>query len=200
LAEINSILLAAGGSRRMGSPKQLLPWGNTTLIEHQISILKLITESVIVVLGANYESILTIVEKFNVDIVINHEWETGMGSSIARGIRKIMSVDPDAGGALIALVDQPLITTRHFSNLLDAFNHEERNIVISQSSAGWEGVPVVFDSCYFEELSVLDGKAGAKRIINRYIEKVRSVSCNEILDDIDTTEKYEAMLAVYKNK
>jgi len=184
----------------MGSPKQLLPWGDTTLIEHQILTIKALTENVTVVLGAYVENILPVVEKYDVNIVINHDWGTGMGSSIATGIREIMTDPKIVEGVLIALVDQPLVTSKHYGNLLAAFSYKERNIVVSLSSGGWEGVPVVFDKCYFEELADLEGESGAKRIIKQYRGKVRSVSCDEILDDIDTTEKYEAMLAVYKNK
>jgi molybdenum cofactor cytidylyltransferase len=199
VAEIYSILLAAGNSRRMGSPKQLLPWGNSTIIEHQIQTLKTLTENVIVVLGAYAERISPIVEKYEVEIVLNPDWETGMGSSIARSIRKIITVHASAEGAMITLVDQPLVTAKHYRNLLSAFNHGERNIVISSSSTGWEGVPVVFDSCYFEELAILDGEAGAKKIINLYRERVKVVNCNENLDDIDTPEKYQVILEAYNN-
>jgi molybdenum cofactor cytidylyltransferase len=182
----------------MGSPKQLLPWGNTTIIEHQINVLKSLTKNVIVVLGAHQESICHVVEKYDVRVVLNENWEKGMGTSISKGIREIITWQGAADGVLIALVDQPLVNLEHYSNLVAAFDIGEGSIVVSHASTGWEGVPVVFDSCYFGELSVLEGDSGAKGIINSYRENVRSVGCDHILDDIDTPEKYLAMLSAYK--
>ena len=86
MANVPHLLLAAGGSRRMGQPKQLLRWGNQTLIEHQIDIRLQTGQPVAIVLGAYSDLILPVIEPLPVTIFINNEWANGMGNSIAFGI------------------------------------------------------------------------------------------------------------------
>ncbi len=85
MAKIPILLLAAGGSSRMGQPKQLLPWGNRTLIEHQILTLQKAGQPVNVVLGSNSDLVMPVIEKYPVNIFVNPNWESGMGSSISFG-------------------------------------------------------------------------------------------------------------------
>ena len=95
MAEIPILLLAAGSSSRMGQPKQLLPWGDQTLIGHQIQKLIKTGHPVHVVIGSNSELILPVIEKFPANILINKDWELGMGSSISFGIKQIIQNFPD---------------------------------------------------------------------------------------------------------
>ena len=118
MVNITHLLLAAGGSNRMGTPKQLLPWGNITLIEHQINTLLETGHNVVVVLGAYANDILPIIKKLPVTICINNNWENGMGASIAFGTEMISNKFHDASGVLISLIDQPLVTTLHFQKML----------------------------------------------------------------------------------
>lgn len=200
MANIPIILLAAGGSTRMGSPKQLLPWGSQTLIEHQIETLLKIGSPVNVVLGANSEQIIPVIEKYDVNIFVNNDWESGMGSSIATGVKGILSKFPEADGVMIELVDQPLVPTAHYRKMLSAFHPRKQQIIASSSISGWKGVPVLFDKHYFEELQNLVGKEGAKKIIQKHSAAVKYVECGNLLEDMDTPETYQKMLARFFDK
>lgn len=190
MARNTVILLAAGNSSRLGQPKQLLPWGDKTLIEHQLSILFSLRMPVIVVLGAYSEQIWPVIEHYPITIAVNHLWESGMGSSVACGITKLEQTEPESDGALITLVDQPLIRASHYNFLLDAFEPGTDQILASTSAEGWIGVPALFDKCYFSELKNLQGEKGAKILIQKYPNRIKTVTCNEIMNDIDTIESY----------
>ncbi|MFA5330252.1 MAG: nucleotidyltransferase family protein [Prolixibacteraceae bacterium] len=197
MAEIPILLLAAGGSSRMGQPKQLLPWGNQTLIEHQIQMLQQTGNLVNVVLGANSNLVIPFIEKYPASIFINPDWESGIGSSISYGISQIIKKFPEANGVLITLLDQPLITTSYIEKMLGAFQPGSQQIIVSHSPSGWIGVPVLFDECYFKDLSGLKNDEGAKKVIKRYEGCVILLEGDEILEDMDTPESYQRLQNKY---
>ena len=197
--EIPILLLAAGGSNRMGQPKQLLPWGDQTLIGHQIQTLLKTGNPVSVVLGSNSNLIIPVIEKYCVNIFINTDWESGMGSSISFGISQIIQKFPDADGVLITLLDQPLITTSYIEKMLGAYQPGSQQIIASHSISGWTGVPVIFDKCYFKELTELSNDEGAKKITKRHEDSVILLDGGEILEDMDTMQTYQHLLDNYLN-
>lgn len=200
MAKIPILLLAAGASSRMGQPKQLLPWGSQTLIEHQIQTLLQTGNPVNVVLGSNSNLIILVIEKYQINIFLNTNWESGMGSSISFGIGQIIQKFPDANGVLITLLDQPLITTSYIEKMLDAYQPRSRQILVSRSASGWTGVPVLFDQCYLKELTELSNDEGAKKITKRHEESVILFDGGEILDDMDTPIAYQQLLEKYMNQ
>lgn len=197
MAEIPILLLAAGGSTRMGQAKQLLPWGDHTLIEHQIQTLLKTGNPVNVVVGSNSDLVIHVIKKYPINIVVNPEWESGMGSSISTGINQISHKFQEAHGVLITLLDQPMITTSYIEKMLDAFYPVSNQILVSHSSSGWTGVPVLFDRCYFHELSQLADDEGAKKVIKRHMENVILIEAGELLEDMDTAENYQKLLKKY---
>ena len=199
MAKIQILLLAAGGSSRMGKSKQLLPWGGQTLIEHQIQTLLKTDNPVNVVLGSNSNLILPVIEKYPENIFINTDWESGMGSSISFGILQMIQKFPEAEGVLITLLDQPLITTSYFQKMLGEFHPGSQQILVSQSASGWTGVPVLFDQCYFKELTGLKNDEGAKKIVKRHEKKVILLDGGELLVDMDTMQTYQQLLNKHIN-
>lgn len=200
MTEIPVLHLAAGSSTRMGQPKQLLPWGNTTLIEHQIRTLIKTGNPVNVILGFSANLIIPLIENYTVNIFNNNEWERGMGSSISFGILQIIRKYPKADGVLICLLDQPLVPTSYFKKMLEMFQPGFRQILVSKSDAGWKGVPVLFDKCYFKGLSKLRIDEGAKKIIQQHEEKVIIIEGGEIMEDIDSPQSYEHLWNKYINQ
>lgn len=197
MAEIPILLLAAGHSERMGEAKQLLPWGESTLIEHQIAVLMRTGHPVVAVLGSGSERIRPLVERFPVDIEVNREWKRGMGTSIAAGVKRVMESDPQAKGILITLVDQPLVPPDHYMRMLSTFIPGEGSILVSRSGSGLEGVPALFDADYFRELSALGGEGGAKRVIHAHRENAMYLWCDEIGQDLDTPEDYKKLHTIF---
>ncbi|WP_455169924.1 nucleotidyltransferase family protein [Aegicerativicinus sediminis] len=190
MGKIPLILLAAGASRRMGRPKALLPWGNTTLIKHQLEVLSSLNEDIIVVLGAHSEEISRTLINFPVHILINPEWEQGMGTSIAYALKHISQNIPEATAVMISLVDQPLISEAHYRNIYDKIKTGIYKAIISKSSNGWEGVPVVLSKDYFCQLMTLKGEEGAKKLIKSNIKEIISVDAGDMLVDMDTIDSY----------
>jgi molybdenum cofactor cytidylyltransferase len=199
MIEIPVLLLAAGSSSRMGQPKQLLPWGKVSLIEHQIRMLLATGKPVNIVLGFNSNLITPIIENFPVSIFINNEWKNGMGSSISFGIRQIIRKFPKADAVLICLVDQPLVTVSYLEKMLDSYQPGFQQILASRSKSGWTGVPVLFDKCYFEDLSKLGVDEGAKKIIRQHKENVIILDAGDIIEDIDSPQSYQQLLNKYNN-
>lgn len=199
MAKIPILLLAAGSSSRMGQPKQLLSWGEQTLIEHQILTLLKTDNPVNVVIGSNSDLVISVIEKFPVTIFINTGWENGMGSSISCGIRQVIQKSPDANGVLITLLDQPLLTASYFEKMLSAFLPGSRQILVSRSASGWTGVPVLFDQCYFKELSELGNDEGAKKVFKRHEKSIIFLDGGELLEDMDTPLAYQQLLNKYIN-
>lgn len=187
------ILLAAGASSRMGQPKQLLRWGKKSLIEHQAKTLLATGNQVVVVLGNQAENIIPKLKDLPVKITINDNWEKGMGTSIVTGVEFAQQLFPDCKGVLISLVDQPLITTSYLKKLLDIFEPENQQIIVSQADSGWQGVPVLFDRVYFKALLELSGTKGAKSVFRKNKQHVIGMQCGDLMKDVDTPDQYKKL-------
>lgn len=197
MVEIPIILLAGGASVRMQQPKQLLPWGGKTLIEHQVQVLLKTGQTVFVVVGAYSEQVLPVVGNYPVTAVFNSAWERGMSSSIACGLHAALSRQAESDAVLIALVDQPLVPFSHYQELISTFDAGCRQIIASASPQGWLGVPALFDKHYFAELLELQGEKGAKPLFEKYAENVKALPCQEIDKDLDTLEAYQQLVATH---
>lgn len=198
MSKLHILLLAAGASSRMGSPKQLLEWGGKTLLEHQVDTLNNLGHPVSVVLGSHADSI-TQRTSINATILNNHDWHNGIGTSIALGVQTLIRNFPEIEGFMVTLVDQPLLEEQDYRNLIDSFQPGKKMIVVSSSSEGIWSVPVLFDASYLEELQSLDGDKGAMGIIRSHNEKVKLVNCSK-LEDIDDTEDYQRLLARFNHR
>lgn len=198
--KIPIVLLAAGGSTRMGQAKQLLSWGKTTLIEFQVNKLLQIGHPLYVVLGSDAEKIVPVIKNYPLEIVINPDWKTGMGSSIAVGIKNVLEDFPFSKAVLFSLIDQPMVSAAHFQKLISIFKAGRKQIIASNSENGWLGVPTLFDGCYFEELKNLSSEQGAKTIIKKNRSKVISVDAGDMLEDMDSPESYRRLLEKFNKK
>ncbi len=199
MAKLPILLLAAGEASRMGRPKQLLLWDNKYLINNRIETIQATGQPIIVVLGANDQLILPFLSHLSVRVIVNTQWIEGMGTSIEAGTKYIQDEYPESEGILIALVDQPLITTNHFCQLIHHFQPGGKQIILSVSATGWEGSPVIFDRYYFEDLQQLASGEGAKSVIHRYPDKVVRVIADDCLEDIDTPERYLELQKLFNN-
>lgn len=184
------LILAAGASTRMGEPKQLLPWEDSTLLGHAIEAAKNSTgNKVYVVLGAHSDTIQETLQETQVHYIKNPYWEKGMGSSISYGVKHLIETERTCTGIVIMLCDQPLIDTAYIDKLIDKFNSTEKGIVAS-GYTNKAGVPAVFDKKYLQQLISLNGDIGARDLIKNYADDVLIVEIKDKKQDIDTWKEY----------
>ena len=190
MSNVHVLLMAAGASIRMGTPKQLLPWGDTTIIEHQLSVLQQVNLPITIVLGAHSEAILQKIDFKELNVIVNPNWKEGLGTSIAFGVKEIQKTFPKTEGIIIALVDQPFIEASHYVNLITSIQSDKKQIIVSISEDGNWMPPVLFDANYFHELQNLKGDKGAMKMIQNHKECVTTIPCKTSLQDLDTMEDY----------
>lgn len=190
---IGIVLLAAGASTRMGSPKQLLKHAGTNLLQHSIKAAEGSTAgSVLVVLGAHSSTILKEIKDSTAHFVCNPEWTEGMAASLRCGISSLLSFNPQLEAAMILVADQPFVTTDLLNELIDSYRKEEKGIIACNYGDTY-GPPVLFDKRYFPELMQLTGDTGAKRLVQTHLNDTVMISFPEGAIDIDTKEDYQAL-------
>ena len=194
MTNIPHILLAAGTSKRMGQPKQLLRWTNKSLIQFQVETILPTTEKIYIILGAYAPLIHPLLKNYKVELIQFNQWEKGMGNSLAYGIQKILHSNPKIEGILVSLIDQPLVTNSHYLNMRATFKKGKNQIIASESDSGWSGVPVLFDAYYFDELQKLSGEEGAKLILKKNKANTILINAGNTLIDMDTPEVYRKLL------
>lgn len=187
------ILLAAGESSRMGSPKQLLDFKGVPLLRHAaVTALEAATGPVIAVLGGRANELSPALANLPVQPVLNERWATGMGSSIQTGLCAIEQ-RADVTGAILALADQPYITADFFRRLVQ-WHQESGKGIIAAAYSGTVGVPVYFSRATFSLLMALSPEQGCKGVILGNVKDRLLLDCPEAAIDIDTPEDYRAAL------
>lgn len=185
---IAGLILAAGGSRRMGKPKQLLPWGDSKLLEHSIRTAQAAgISNLFIVLGAYSDAIQRRIDLEGLTLIRNPDWFQGMGTSIAAGIRELGN-DPEIRGCLILLPDQPFISSEYLKSMIDAFDEK---IIVASKYGDHPGAPCLFPRIYFPDLEQLKGDEGARKVLRKHPAKIKYPAVIPDLRDIDTPEKYK---------
>jgi molybdenum cofactor cytidylyltransferase len=162
-APIAAVVLAAGGSTRLGRPKQLVPIGGEPLVRRAArAALDAGCRPVTVVLGAEPDAVRAAVADLPVLPVSNAHWADGVGSSIACGIRAAAAHRP--AGCIVLPCDQPRLTAALLATLIDRFRRGEARAVAC-AYGGTTGAPVLFAPDLFDRLSALTGDSGAKRVL-----------------------------------
>ena len=195
------ILLAAGGSTRLGSPKQLLVYEGKTLLRRAAeAALASGGKPVVVVLGAGAAEARRAVDGLEVTTVENAGWAQGMGGSVRQGMAAVEALwreagDPGPDGVLLTLCDQPRVGAEALGRIASAFTSARREETIAAAAyEGTVGVPVLFGRAYFEALRTLPEEAGAKGLLRRHAERVVAVPLPEGAVDIDTREQFERLM------
>jgi molybdenum cofactor cytidylyltransferase len=185
------IILAAGASTRMGTPKQLLTYQERSFVRHITEIaLASVCQPVIVVLGAYAEIIRPQLSQLPIQIVESLQWNCGMSASIKSGIELLNNLPQTIEAAVIALCDQLFISPEIINQLVEAYYSTKKPIIASEY-AGTFGAPALFSHIYFSELAALKEAEGAKRIINKHLNQVYCVPFPLGYIDIDTPKDYE---------
>ena len=190
---ISAILLAAGQSKRMGELKQLMPFGQSTIVEQAIdNLLGSAVNEVIVVVGYKAEDVIKAIARKSIKLAINPDYEHGMSTSIIAGLNVVHS---RVQGVMLALGDQPLVTSQTINRLIEEFRNHDKGIAIP-TYQGRRGHPIIFAIKYEEQLLRLKGDVGGRQIIQDHPNDVLEVAVNaeSIIADFDTTSDYQSRL------
>jgi molybdenum cofactor cytidylyltransferase len=194
LAGVGAVVLAAGSSSRMGSPKQTLQFRGESLLRRAAqAAISAGCYPVIVVTGAHSKLSRRELEGLDVREVFNASWETGMASSVRVGLEGIISTDRDADAAVLLLCDQPHVTADVISGLVAAYRSTGSPLIAS-TYGGTFGVPALFSRTLFAELTQLEGKSGAKEVIKRHCAEAHFLPfpCGEV--DVDTPDDFSRLI------
>ena len=193
-----AVILAAGGSRRLGQPKQLLPMEGSPLLAHTHRAV-LATPNVsasFVVLGANADRIQAAIDLNPSELVINPRWTEGLASSLQSGLQAALKWRPDLDAVLFTLADQPYLS----------FVALEKLVALGQASAdptrlvtsfydGHPGAPCWAHASLFPQIMELRGDQGLKPLFNLLPPaQIKRVHLPELATDIDTIDDYQKVL------
>jgi molybdenum cofactor cytidylyltransferase len=192
---IHALVLAAGESRRMGMPKPLLRFGDTTFLEQVLSVVRRSNvDGSTVVLGARAEMIRAAVDLSQVNVVVNKDYSKGQLSSLITGLK---SLPGDADAMLLCLVDHPFVTPEIVDRLISAFNETGRPIVLPVFNSR-RGHPTLFAKSLFEELAGAPQDKGARHVVSSHPDDVLEVEVRDraVLTSIDTPQDYRVCFGI----
>jgi molybdenum cofactor cytidylyltransferase len=181
---VGGVVLAAGGSSRLGQPKQLLLHEGKSLVRRTAeAAVAAGLAPLVAVLGANPGAVAAELTGLPVRTVLNPDWAEGLGRSLQVGLRALPPEAVDA--ALVVLCDQLRVNAAHLGALVDTFARTRAPIVAS-GYAGTRGVPALFSRALFAELEALPPGEGARRVIAHAPTRVVEVALEGGAEDVDT--------------
>jgi molybdenum cofactor cytidylyltransferase len=191
VAFVSGLVLAAGGSSRLGRPKQLLPYGDGTLLGHVLGVARACAfDQLVVAVGGHADEVLAAVDLGGADVVINDAYGEGCSSSIAAALA---AVDARCDVLVLLLGDQPGVAAETVGALLDG--RGTAPLAACRYEDG-RGHPLAFGREVFADLAALHGDKGVWRLLDRRAGDVRDVPvAGRIPRDVDTREDYDAVLA-----
>jgi molybdenum cofactor cytidylyltransferase len=188
---VTGIVLGAGGSTRLGRPKQLLPYGEVTLLEHTVNTARACGfEQIVVPIGGASDEVLERVDLSGADVVVNYAFGEGCSSSIAAALD---TVDDHCDVLVLMLGDQPGVTPETVSALLAG--RDDAPLAVCRYEDG-RGHPFAFHRSVFGDLADLHGDKGVWRLLDQRADEVVEVPiAGRVPLDVDTPEDYQAVLA-----
>jgi molybdenum cofactor cytidylyltransferase len=188
---VTGLVLAAGGSKRLGSPKQLLPYGDATLLDHVLATARACDfDQLLCVVGAVATEIRERVDLSSATVVENQSFGEGCSSSIAAALT---AVDTETDVLVLMLGDQPGVTATTIQMLVE--NRGDATLAACAYEDG-RGHPLAFARALFGELATLHGDKGVWKLLDRHAADVVDVPiAGAVPRDVDTDEDYRAVLS-----
>lgn len=193
--KIAGIILAAGGSTRMGQPKLLLDWHGAPLVRWVArTALAADCAPVVVVTGAERLAVETCLIDLSVVLIHNPDWQKGQSTSVKVGVQ---SLAEDIDAAMVLLGDQPQIPLQIPQTLITAYMEDTPPPPILAAAIGEQRAnPVLFDRALFPVLTELEGDAGARTIFSRYPVQLIPFNDPNLLLDVDSPEDYQRLMEI----
>jgi molybdenum cofactor cytidylyltransferase len=188
---VTGLVLAAGGSKRLGAPKQLLPYGGATLLDHVLATARDCDfDQLLCVIGGSADEVRDRVDLSGTTVVENRHFGEGCSSSIAAALT---TVDPRADVLVLMLGDQPGVTAEAVRTLID--NRGDATLAACSYDDG-RGHPLVFARSTFGDLAALHGDKGVWKLLDRRADEVVDVPVpGPIPRDVNTAADYAAVAA-----
>ena len=174
---INIVVLAAGGSRRMGEQKLLKKLGGKSLVRRAAeTALRSRADHVLVVLGSDEARIRAELAGLPLTLVVNEDWQKGQGTSVALGVSNL----GDCDAAILMASDQPFVTAEHLNLLIESWEADQdvasraedatqtRSGIYVSSSGDVQGIPALFSAAILPELKKLTGDKGARQLFAKF--------------------------------
>lgn len=193
------LILAAGQSQRLGSPKQLLKYNGSSLIKRvSKTAIETKCDPILVVLGAYADEIKSELLIDGISVFINEHWQEGMASSIREGVKELMRLNDKMDGLVVLVCDQPYLKTTHIDQLIQLQAQKD----LPAAACSYDGVigtPALFHMSLFDQLLNLHGDIGAKKIISSLKNEIALVEFESGIFDIDTESDYKRLLHKKQN-
>jgi molybdenum cofactor cytidylyltransferase len=181
-----AVILAAGGSSRLGQPKQLLQINGESLLRRTARFAdEAGCTPVGAVIGAHAEEISADLHSSNICVFFNPNWPEGIGSSIRCGVVSLLQMDPNVSNIVLLVCDQVRLSAAVLQELR-SINAAYSSEIVASEYAGVLGVPAIFPKEFFPELQQLSGGRGARQVIRKYSHRVKAVAFDGGADDVDT--------------
>lgn len=189
-----AIILAAGTSKRMGEPKQLINWQGKTFLNHVIyKVSQCELSPIIIVLGAYRDKIIqTIIQNPQIKIIQNNKWTQGISTSVKIGIKNLPN---NIDNVIIFLADQPQVRMDTIESLIKKASNSSADVIVPIKN-NKKGNPILIKSNLFKEIDQLIGDQGFKQILNNFSQDFIESKDDSIffdvdfLEDLDELEKY----------
>lgn len=187
---VTGLVLGAGGSTRLGRPKQLLPYGSGTLLGHVVGVARASAfDQLVVAIGGAADEVRGSVDLAGADVVVNDRFGAGCSSSIAAALGV---VDPRCDVLVLMLGDQPGVAPVTVAALLEG--RGSAPLAVCRYDDG-RGHPIAFARSVFADLANLHGDKGVWRLLDQRADVVAEVAVTGPIPlDVDTPEDYEAVL------
>lgn len=197
--KVSVIVLAAGASRRLGRPKQLLPLGGEPLIRHTVrNALASRASEVVVVLGNQADAIEQAIGQLGQRVVFNPDFAEGQSTSMVAGIHAVM---PDTDAAMVMLGDQPTVAPELLNALIDQFERSNAAIVQPRYREGSPGNPVLLSARLFPELLQVTGDLGAREVIRAHRTEIDFIAVDAPPPpDVDSEDDYRLLVDLWESR